>query len=248
MSAAVNPAWPDTGKARFKRLRVGVVALGVLVIAVFGGSTAIDAYRSHRHAVIATDREINNVAKALAEQTAWSLQSVDLVLLDTARWYRNDSHEIPPERLGAVMQNRTPRLPQVHNVVIVDAQGIQRFASIGSPTPNLNVADRSYFTAHRDGRASGLYMSEPLVTRSEGRDAIILSRRLDDDTGGFAGVVAANVDNAAADFMNFRRVDGMIPPLHYGQERPWPRPWRSSAACTAFATTGLTRSKPSLFK
>src|SRR5271165_1648355 len=194
MSAAVNPAWPDTGKARFKRLRVGVVALGVLVIAVFGGSTAIDAYRSHRHAVIATDREINNLANALAEQTAWSLQSVDLVLLDTARWYRNDSHEIPPERLGAVMESRTPRLPQVHNVVIVDAQGIQRFASIGSPTPNLNVADRSYFTAHRDGRASGLYMSEPLLTRSEGREAIILSRRLDDDTGGFAGVVAANVD------------------------------------------------------
>jgi PAS domain S-box-containing protein len=194
MSAAGNPAWPDSGKARFNRLRVGVVALGVLVIAVFGGSTAFDAYRSYRHAVAATDREINNVANALAEQTAWSLQSVDLVLLDTARWYRSDSRAIPPQRLAEVMQSRTPRLPQVRKIVIVDSLGNLRYDSIGSSPPNLNVADRSYFLAHRDGNATGLYMSEPLVTRSEGRDAIILSRRLDEDTGEFAGIVAANVD------------------------------------------------------
>jgi len=194
MSAAGNHASPKADTTRFTRLQFGVVVLGVLIIAAFGGSTVYDAYRSYRHAVVAIDREINNVANALAEQTAWSLQSVDLVLLDTARWYRSDSHVIPPERLGAVLQSRTPRLAQVRRVVIVDALGNERYGSIGSSTPNLNVADRSYFTAHRDGSASGLYMSEPLVTRSEGRDAIVLSRRLDDDTGSFAGVVAANVD------------------------------------------------------
>ena len=37
-------------------------------------------------------------------------------------------------------------------------------------------------------------MSEPLVTRSEGRPAVVLSRRLDDDRGNFAGVVTATVD------------------------------------------------------
>jgi PAS domain S-box-containing protein len=37
-------------------------------------------------------------------------------------------------------------------------------------------------------------MSEPLVTRSENRAGVELSRRLDDDAGGFAGVVTAIVD------------------------------------------------------
>jgi hypothetical protein len=166
----------------------------LLVIAAFGGSTVYDAFRSYRHAVAAIDREIGNVANALAEQTAWSLQSVDLVLLDTARWYRSDIHAIPPERRSVVMQNRTPRLPQVRQVVIVGAQGTILYASNISSTLNLDVADRSYFIAQRDGSASGLYMSEPLTTRAEGRAAIILSRRLDDDSGGFAGIVAANVD------------------------------------------------------
>ena len=39
-----------------------------------------------------------------------------------------------------------------------------------------------------------MFISEPLTTRTEGRTAVILSRRLDDEQGHFAGVVIANVD------------------------------------------------------
>ena len=94
-----RPMPPGSSACRF-----GVILLGVLVIAAFAGSSAYDAWRSYRHAVMATDREITNVANALAEQTAWSLQAVDLLLLDTARWYRYDSQSIPPERLGAILR------------------------------------------------------------------------------------------------------------------------------------------------
>ena len=79
-------------------------------------------------------------------------------------------------------------------VTIVDAQGNQRYDSRGSAYPNHNVSDRSYFIAQRDGTAAGLFMSEPLVTRSEGRAALVFSRRLDDEKGGFGGVVTAIVD------------------------------------------------------
>jgi hypothetical protein len=57
-----------------------------------------------------------------------------------------------------------------------------------------NVSDRSYFIAQRDGTAAGLFMSEPIVTRSEGRAAFVFSRRLEDEKGGFGGVVTAVVD------------------------------------------------------
>jgi PAS domain S-box-containing protein len=167
---------------------------GVFVIMAFSGSSAFDAWRSYRYSLAATHREIDNMANTLAEQTAWSLQSVDLLLLDTARWYRNDSHEIPPERIGAVLQSRTAGVPPVRQVMIVDAQGNQRYGSRGSSPPSHNVADRSYFVAQRDGTAKGLFLSEPLITRSEGRAAIALSRRLDDDNAEFAGVVTATVD------------------------------------------------------
>src|SRR5882762_11399820 len=179
---------------RFKRLRLGIVVLGLLVIFAFAASSAYDVWRAYRNSLAATDREIGNVAKALAEQTAWTWEGIDLLLRDTARWYQNDSKKIAPERLDEVLANRTSGVRQLRMVTIVDAQGIQRHRSRGSSPPNFDVSDRSYFIAQRDGTAAGLFMSEPLITRSDGRAGIILSRRLEDETAAFAGVVAAIVN------------------------------------------------------
>jgi PAS domain S-box-containing protein len=178
---------------RFKRLRLGTIALGVLVILAFAGSSAYDAWRAYHNALVATDRELGNVAKALAEQTAWTWQGIDLLLHDTALWYQHVADKIAPERLGEVLANRATGVRQVRLLTIVDAQGIQRYRSRGSSPPNLDVSDRSYFIAQRDRTTTGLFMSEPIVTRSENRAGVELSRRLDDDTG-FAGVVTAIVD------------------------------------------------------
>ena len=194
MSSALEPAMPASSSIRFKRLRIGIVVLGVLAILAFALSSGYDAWRSYRYALTATDREIANMANALAEQSASTLEAVDLLLRDTARWYRVDSEEVPPERLNEILANRSAGVPQVRQVMIVDAQGNQRFGSRQSAPPIHNVSDRSYFIAQRDGTAAGLFISEPLVTRSEGHAAVELSRRLDDGSGKFAGVVTAVLD------------------------------------------------------
>ena len=183
---------PPNASIRFNRVLLGIVVLGALVIMAFAGSSAYDAWRSYRYSVNAAQREINNVANALAEQTAWSLEAVDLLLLDTAQSYRSDS--IPPERVDAVLAIRITALPQVRRIAIIDAQGNRRHLSGGAPPGYLNLSDRSYFTAQRDSAAAGLFMSEPLVSRTDGRAVVILSRRLDDESGHFAGVVTATVD------------------------------------------------------
>jgi PAS domain S-box-containing protein len=188
---------PETGASRFARLQRGVVLLGVIVILAFAGSSAHDAWRSYQYSLRATDRELNNMANALAEQTVWSLQAVDLLLLDTARWYRSESLKLPPDQIDAALAARA-------GATIMDAAGNQLYHSRDFPRPNHNVSDRSYFIAQRDDPATGLFMSEPLITRSEGRVAVIFSRRLEDDRGHFDGVVVANVD--LEDLNQFYRV------------------------------------------
>ena len=185
---------PPSGPVRFKRFRLRIVLIGVLIILAFAGSSAYDAWHAYKVSLTATNREITNVATALAEQTAWTFQGIDLLLRDTARWYESDSNKIAPERLDEVLANRTSGVRQIRLITISDAQGIQRHRSRGSAPPHLDVSDRSYFIAQRDGTAAGLFMSEPLITRSDGRAGIILSRRLEDETGKFAGVVAAIVN------------------------------------------------------
>jgi PAS domain S-box-containing protein len=179
---------------RFQRLRLGVVVLGVLVILAFAASSVYDGWRAYENALSATGREIDNESKTLAEQTAWTFQVVDLLLEDTARWYRTDGLKLTPEHIDEVLGNRASGVRQIRALTITDAQGIQRYRSgIASP-PKLDVSDRSYFIAHRDRTVAGVVMSDPLITRSENRAAIVLSQRLEDDNGTFLGVIAANID------------------------------------------------------
>src|ERR1700722_17257828 len=62
------------------------------------------------------------------------------------------------------------------------------------PGGGPSMTDRAYFIAQRDGTAAGLFISEPLITRTENRPGIVLSRRIEDDNGKFAGVVTALID------------------------------------------------------
>jgi PAS domain S-box-containing protein len=194
MPENTGPNTPPSSPLRFTRFRLRIVVLGALVVFAFAGSSAYDVWRAYNTAVAATNREITNVATALAEQSAWTFQGIDLLLRDTARWYQTDSKKMAPERLDEVLANRTAGVRQIRMVTITDAQGIQRHRSLGSSPPDLDVSDRSYFNAQRDGRAKGLFMSEPLISRSDGNPGIILSQRLQDETGAFAGVVAAIVN------------------------------------------------------
>src|SRR2546421_2068133 len=194
MFSANDSSSPQTAVIRFQRLRLAVLVLGVLTLLAFAGASAYDAWRSYRHSLVATDREIGNMANALADQTAWSLQAVDLLLRDTASWYTRAIQEIPAERLDDVLATRTAGVHQGRLITIVDAQGLPRHRSRGSSPPHLDVSDRSYFIAQRDRTVTGVFMSEPIITRSENRPGFVLSRRIEDDQGRFAGVVTAIVD------------------------------------------------------
>ena len=183
-----------SGAIRLRRLQHGVMLLGALVILAFAGSSVYDAWRSYRYALVATDREIGNMAKALAEQTAWTLQTVDLLLLDTARWYENVPAGTPGAAVDAALAGRIAGVTPVSQMMIVAADGQQLHRARPLSVPLLNVADRSYFVAQRDSTADRLFISEPLVARTDGRTAVVLSRRFEDSSRRFAGIVTARVD------------------------------------------------------
>lgn len=177
----------------FNRLQWGVVVLGTLVILAYAGSSAFDAWRSYHYTLLATEREIGNVAAARAEQTAWTLKTVDLLLLDTARWYSGENTSTSPLSLDAPLAARASGVPTVQQLLIADAAGRQLMTSRSFTGPLRDVSDRSYFKVQRDGTAGGLFISEPIISRAESRPAIVLSRRLEDGAHRFAGIVAAAV-------------------------------------------------------
>src|SRR5579862_5022746 len=145
MPVPEDSSYPRDRAARFRRLRLGALVSGVLVILAFAGSSAFDIWRAHENALVATDRELSNVAQALGEQTAWTWQGIDLLLEDTARWYESVGRQLESARVDQVLANRAAGVRQVRELAITDARGVQRFRSRLSAPPDLDVSDRSYF-------------------------------------------------------------------------------------------------------
>jgi diguanylate cyclase (GGDEF)-like protein len=76
-------------------------------------------------------------------------------------------------------------------IQVFDASGnLTVDASTLDPVP-ANRADEEYFTAHRDNRDLGLFISRPMLHR--GAYSIVLSRRISGDDGSFQGVVAGSI-------------------------------------------------------
>ena len=183
----------DPDPLRYARLRRATVVLGSLLIAGFVALGAFGVWRSYVHALAVTKRELGNVATALAGQTAWNWQNISLLLSSTASWYLLDGKSIPPAQLDSALRQRTPSVRGVHEVAIVDENGIQRHAWRW-PSSGLDVSDRDYFIAQKQGTGQGLYLSAPLTSRTEHLESIVVSRRLEQPDGAFAGLVLAVVN------------------------------------------------------
>ncbi len=175
------------------RLRRLIVAGGVLLVAAFTASAAYDGWRLHQQIMSATERELGNLAKALAAQGARSLESVDVLLRDTASWYQVAGGQLPPEAIEAALASRAVGVSQLSVLTVVDASGKQRYRSRETGEPLADVSDRPYFLAQRDNPASGTFFNEPIVTRTERIPAMVVSRRLETPDGRFAGVVTGIV-------------------------------------------------------
>ena len=177
------------------RLRRWVVLLGVLFIVANCATDAYDQWRAYHFAIADTSRELVNTARILAGQTEGTLKTVDVLLRDVADSYARIDPTARIHDIDAALAGRVEGLPQVLTLSITDSEGVVRYRS-GPFNPEMppSLADRSYFVAQRDNPALGLFVSEPVVAKVEGRAAIALSRRVRNDSGQFTGIVSATID------------------------------------------------------
>ncbi len=176
-----------------RRSRIRLLTGGAALILIFVGSAAYDSWRLYQQVMSANERELSNLTNALAEEASRNLQSVDLMLRDTAAWYEG-STALAPADISQALKSRSAGVAQVSVLTIVDASGHQRYRSRDTGEPLADVADRPYFRAQRDSpRKIGLFVNPPIVTRTEHLPSLVLSRRLRDRAGNFDGVVTASV-------------------------------------------------------
>jgi signal transduction histidine kinase/ActR/RegA family two-component response regulator len=177
---------------RIGGLRVRFVMVVVVVCGALWLSALFDTLRDRAVALDTAERQHDNIAGALAEQAARSLQATDLILQQAAL--------LDPSRPGAgvdeagaaeLLRRYESGVPQVKDLFLFDPARHLHLSSAAFGTASLDLSDRSYFIVQRDTPGLGLFVSEPFVSRTSGIPTFVLSRRL----GGaeFRGIVAAAV-------------------------------------------------------
>jgi signal transduction histidine kinase len=173
-------------------LRRLLFALGAVLVGINVLSAAWDI-RNERDIVERNSlRDFRNLTSLLADQSARSLESIDLVLRDAASDMSTQGVGDPGAR-ALRLQDRISGIPQIRALIVLDEKGRIIVSTDERSEIGADYSARSYFTHFRDTEQTGRYVSDPYLGRITQRWGFALSAPIT-FRGKFGGVIAALVD------------------------------------------------------
>ena len=137
------------------------------------------------------------VATAVADEVDRNIELLDFSLRGLAgQWGMADVQSLSPRLRDLVLFDNAIRAPGFGTVVVLDRDGRLVGQSNDSGQIGDDFSDREYFRVHANTRNIGLYVGKPFRSRLSGRWIVALSRRIDDASSEFAGVVMGTLDLA----------------------------------------------------
>jgi PAS domain S-box-containing protein len=168
------------------------VALAALAVIVLSGWFAVE---SRSIALANAGIAERNLARALTQNADRAIEgtnivlrtSVDLIEQAGLKTYNEDT-------LHAFLQERSDGLLAIKSLIVADADGHLLADSEAYNVTAVSVADRDFFTAHKDMVLNDYFVGAPAHSRLDGQWTFAISRRIDNADGSFAGIVVADVD------------------------------------------------------
>lgn len=165
--------------------------LALCIIALLG----VELWRSYYAARRDAERTVSNLVHVLSEQTARTIQSIDLNVQDIVKELTDSpSLQDNDADFRAELHKRLSTLPYLRAIFVIGSDGYITHDTDFPTTPHVSLADRPYFKAHIQDQSSVLHIGPPLKSRSVNRWFISLTRRIESKDGHFAGVVVAAME------------------------------------------------------
>lgn len=166
-----------------------IIALAAIVM------VGINLWLSRTQTVHESERNLRSIGHALSQQTARTLQSIDLALLGIADTFRHsgiEPHSRDP-RIGELLFQRKALLPDLRTILLIDADGRLTHNLNSQTVPSLTFSDRAFFSLHRDNPDVGLYIGTPVVSKLTNQLLVTATRRLEKPDGSFDGLIATSI-------------------------------------------------------
>ena len=190
-------------RSAISRIPLGraLIALGFVLVGINVCAAIWDVRKAYERTERRALRDYSNMTRLVAEQTAASLDSVDLILRAVQGKSSAELASIEPK-----LRDELARIPHIATLTVFDVHGGILARSSEIPAFDPEVPERPYYVAHREGQADELHLSDPYRVAPGGQWRVVLSRRLSDAAGDFRGVVAAALDLDAFDRL-YRAID-----------------------------------------
>jgi diguanylate cyclase (GGDEF)-like protein len=170
-------------------------AVASLLIAAFI-AVGFATWKFRADAIEDSIANVRNLSVVLSGQVERSIQSIDITMIDLLEHLAlasiNDENELSrfvrDDYYQTLLRERLERLQQIQGATIYGASG----TSLTSTYRNgrtTDISDRDYFQTLKDGSATGLTVSLPVVNRMTGQLTVVFARRIVNRTGDFIGVI-----------------------------------------------------------
>lgn len=135
------------------------------------------------------DAANRNMAMMLTESVNNAFRQADILLrLLKAEWESNGS--IP--RAYSNFLAETLNAGMINRISVTDAAGNIVFSAVNLPEP-LNIASHEHFQQHRSGDGGTVLVNSLLTGNLGGSPTVFVSRRLNDASGSFNGIVSVGI-------------------------------------------------------
>lgn len=176
------------GKLRLQVLGVFLVWLGLVIWIMY------DLHLARQRELATANRTASTLVKVLEAHLHSSIQKVDFRLQQFVDRYQYAVFsQIERQIIEAELRTGLAFFPETSNFLVIDALGNHVYDARGE-LGAFNIADRDYFMYHQAHRDEGMKISGPFQSRLSQKWVIVLSRRLEDPSGGFIGLVLATLD------------------------------------------------------
>ncbi len=178
---------------RSRRTVAAFIGTGCVLLMITGLAASLtwDARQdAWKHAI----QSATNLVSALEHDIERNIEIYDLSIQAVMEGMQlPEIWSMSAEVRGLILFDRAASAKDLGSILVLDELGHVIIDS-RSPIPRTgNFASRDYFTFHRTHPDQGLVISPPAFSEIDGDWTIVLSRRLDNRDGSFAGVVAGSM-------------------------------------------------------
>ncbi|MBF0184137.1 MAG: response regulator [Magnetococcales bacterium] len=165
------------------------ILLGMTTL-LTGAVVAFDLYRDYDHRVRVERERLLAQVRVLQENTDLLLRTAHIFLRHMQADFPDNTQESGQISEPLAQRFNYPIIPGIRALLVVDAQGIVRYANLAELL-QIDVSNREFFRiARQPNQQHLLHLSPPLRSRIDGRFVMHLSQAVLTAQGTFAGVVA----------------------------------------------------------